>query len=167
MLLQVKLYGDLKKKVQYKALDVGFPTKFNIEDESIENVSDILKKLVIAESEISHIFVNGKYSEFRRKVRNGDRVGLFPKNMALIFLEIAVDKYISVNIKLEGNLKDCNTFESMIEIPEGSTVKSILKKFKISNEKNNLKIIINEKTCYGKNTVLNDGDSVVIFQSNS
>ncbi|MFX1394544.1 MAG: MoaD/ThiS family protein [Promethearchaeota archaeon] len=163
MPLQVKLYGDLKKKVQRKRIDVGAPMTLNIKDDSIEIVSDIIKKLDIRESEISHIFVNGKYSELGRKVKNGDRVGLFPKRMALIFLEIAVDKYISVNIKLEGDLKGYSLDESVIEIPEGSTVASILKKYKISNEKNNLRIMVNGKPCYDNKIVLKDGDSVFII----
>lgn len=167
MPLQVKLYGDLKTKVNHKGIDVGTPSTLNIEDESIEIVSDILKKLVIRESEISHIFVNGKYSELGRKVKNGDRIGLFPRRMALIFLEIAVDKNISVNIKMEGDLKGYGSDESVIEIPEGSTVASILKKYKISKDKNNLKIMVNGKSCYENNVVLKDGDRVVIFQSNN
>ncbi|MFX1451941.1 MAG: MoaD/ThiS family protein [Promethearchaeota archaeon] len=166
MSLQVKLYGDLKKKVKHKKVDVGAPTTLNIKDESIEIVTDILKKLGIRESEISHIFVNGKYSKLGRKVKNGDRIGLFPKRMALIFLEIAVDKYISVNIKLEGDLNGYDPDESVIELPEGSTVASILKKYNISNEKNNLKIIVNGKPCYENNIVLKDGDSVFIIDSN-
>ena len=167
MPIQVKLYGDLKEKIKHERIDIGAPIKLNIEDESIEIVSDILKKLVIRESEISHIFVNGKYSELGKKVRNGDRVGLFPKRMALIFMEIAADKYISVNIKLEGDLKEYGPVESVIEIPKGSTIKSMLKKYKFSNEKNNLRIIVNGKPCYENNIVLKDGDSVVIIQSNN
>lgn len=167
MPLEIKLYGDLKEKITYERINVGAPIILNMEDKSIKIVSDILKKLVIRESEISHIFVNGKYSELGRKVRNGDSVGLFPKRMALIFLEIAVDKYISVNIELEGDLKEYGPAESVIEIPKGSTVKSMLKKYKFSNKKNNLKIIVNGKSCYDKNFVLKDGDSVVIFQLNN
>jgi len=167
MPIQVKLYGDLKEKIKHERIDIGAPIKLNIEDESIEIVSDILKKLFIGENEISHIFVNGKYTELGRRVRNGDRIGLFPRRMGLIFLEIAKDQYISVNFKLKSDLKEYGPAESVIEIPEGSTVKSLLKKYKFSNEKNKLRIMVNGKPCYENNIVLKDGDSVVIFQSNN
>ncbi|MHA1679050.1 MAG: hypothetical protein ACTSW3_09780 [Promethearchaeota archaeon] len=45
----------------------------------------MLSKLSIEESEVSHIFVNGIYSGKNKKVRDGDRVGLFPKRMALLY----------------------------------------------------------------------------------
>ena len=56
-----------------------------IDDPKIERVSDILKKLNIEETEVSHNFVNGKYSGFRKKVLNNDIVSLFPKNMGLLY----------------------------------------------------------------------------------
>ena len=81
MPLQVKLYGDLKKKVLQQSSNVGAPTTVNLDDEGITKVLDVLEKLLIEETEISHIFVNGKYSEIGRKVRDGDRVGLSPRDI--------------------------------------------------------------------------------------
>ena len=138
MTLQIKLFGDLKEKVQYKGTVVSAPTTVSIANEDITTVLDILKKLVINETEISHIFVNGKYSEIGRRVKNGDRVGLFPRRMALMFLEIAIDRYISVKIKIEDGLREYQPSESVIEIPEGSTIKSMIEKYKLPKEKNNL-----------------------------
>jgi len=45
MPIQVRLYGNLKEKVQLKNDDVGAPSILNIENENITTVSDILKEL--------------------------------------------------------------------------------------------------------------------------
>ena len=83
MSIQIRLYGDLRKKVQQQSDDDGAPCIINIENEG--TVSDILKKLSIEESEVSHIFVACKYSGISKKIRIGDRVALFPKNMGLLY----------------------------------------------------------------------------------
>jgi len=88
MPIKVKLYGDLRDKAPQHNLYAGTPSTLNLEDDEIKTVFDILKKFNIEETEISHIFVNHKYSKPRKEIKNGDRVGLFPKNMGLIFVEI-------------------------------------------------------------------------------
>jgi len=88
MPIKVKLYGDLREKAPQHNSNTGSPSTLNLEDDEIKTVFDILKKFNIEETEISHIFVNHKYSKPRKEIKNGDRVGLFPKNMGLIFVEI-------------------------------------------------------------------------------
>ncbi|MHA1195845.1 MAG: MoaD/ThiS family protein [Promethearchaeota archaeon] len=85
MAIQVKLFGDLRSKVKEKPIEGALPTRISLDESGIERVSDILSKLSIEESEVSHIFVNGIYSGKNKKVRDGDRVGLFPKRMALLY----------------------------------------------------------------------------------
>jgi len=85
MTIQVKLFGDLKKKTQITTNDAGVPSIALIEDKGIETISSLLKKLLIEESETSHIFVNGVYSGFTKKIENGDVVSLFPKKMGLLY----------------------------------------------------------------------------------
>jgi hypothetical protein len=77
--------------VKHVDLEKGLPVTIKIENTSIHTVYDILEKFTINEDELSHIFVNGKYCGIGKKVKNGDRVGLFPKNMALIFVEIQLN----------------------------------------------------------------------------
>ncbi len=167
MSLQIKLYGDLKEKVQQQCLYVGAPITLNIDTVGIETVSDILKKLFIENTEISHIFVNGKYSDVRRIVKDGDRIGLFPRRMGLIFVEIVVDKYISVKTKISADLKEQGAYESIIEVPEGSTIKTLLEKYKFSTVKDKLIIMVNGKACYESVHILKDGDDITILPSNS
>jgi len=85
MTILVKFFGDLAKKVSNQKSDIISPLNIKIEAEGIEFVADILKKYSIEETETSHIFVNGVYSGFRKRVKDGDRVGIFPKNMGLLY----------------------------------------------------------------------------------
>jgi len=91
MPILIKLYGKLRENVKDVDLEKGLPVTIKIEDTSIHTVYDILEKFAINEDELSHIFVNGKYCGIGKRVKNGDRVGLFPKNMALIFVEIQLN----------------------------------------------------------------------------
>jgi molybdopterin converting factor small subunit len=84
MTILVKLFGDLATKIS-KQKSPKSPTNVEISAEGIKRVSDILKKLSIDESETSHIFVNGVYSGFNKKVSDGDRVGIFAGNQALLY----------------------------------------------------------------------------------
>lgn len=85
MSIKIKLFGDLKKKAAQKTDNIGAPTIFNIENMGIERIMDIIEKLSIEESEVSHIFVNHKYSGLRKTVKAGDTVALFPMNMSLLY----------------------------------------------------------------------------------
>ena len=85
MSIKIKLFGDLKKKAAQKLDNIGAPTIFNIENMGIERVMDIIDKFSIKESEVSHIFVNHKYSGLRKTVKAGDTVALFPTNMSLLY----------------------------------------------------------------------------------
>lgn len=84
MPIQVKLFGDLRKKVEPQ-ISGTMPLRLKLNDLDINRVSDILRKLIIEENEVSHIFVNGRYAGFRKKVNGGDIIALFPKNMGLLY----------------------------------------------------------------------------------
>lgn len=84
MPIRVKLFGDLRKKAQ-PDIKGSLPLKLNINDDSLIRISDILKKYNIEEDEVIHIFVNGRYSGFTKKVNSGDIVAIFPRNMAVLY----------------------------------------------------------------------------------
>ncbi|MFW9900391.1 MAG: MoaD/ThiS family protein [Candidatus Thorarchaeota archaeon] len=88
MALLIKLYGDLRKNIDHLPRYHRETNTLKIEINNIKNVLDILHKLSINKEEISHIFVNNKYSKLEKEVKNGDRVGIFPKRMAILFIEI-------------------------------------------------------------------------------
>ncbi len=85
MPIKVKIFGDLKNKLPQKASDIGAPIILNLNNKGIERISGIIEELPFKESEISHIYVNHKYSGFTKKVYDGDIVALFPKNMGLLY----------------------------------------------------------------------------------
>ena len=45
----------------------------------------MLAALGIAPDEVSHLFLNGEYSGADRRLRPGDRLGVFGRDMALIY----------------------------------------------------------------------------------
>ena len=91
MPILVKLYGKLRENVKDVDLEKGLPVTLNIEKSNVYFVYDIIEKFAISEDELSHIFVNSKYCGIGKEIRDGDRVGLFPKNMALMFAEILLE----------------------------------------------------------------------------
>jgi len=73
MPITLKLFGDLRKKGDPKVSGT-LPLRLKIDDPEITWVADILRKFMIEENEVSHIFVNGRFAGFRKKVNNGDTV---------------------------------------------------------------------------------------------
>ena len=85
MTVLVKIFGDLRKKIEGYKISDALPLNLQIESNGIDTIADILKKYGIEKEETYHLFVNGTYSGFNKKVKDGDRVGLFPKNMSLLY----------------------------------------------------------------------------------
>jgi molybdopterin converting factor small subunit len=84
MSITVKLFGDLRKK---GSTDItgGLPRLITINNKGLATISDLLEYLNIKQRETSHIFVNGVYSGFSKKIKDGDCIGLFPRNMGLLY----------------------------------------------------------------------------------
>ncbi len=85
MTILVKFFGDLRKKVKNHEITDALPLKIQLKSDGIDTIADILKKYAITPEETHHLFVNGVYSGFDKKIHDGDRVGIFPKNMALLY----------------------------------------------------------------------------------
>ncbi|MFW9878895.1 MAG: MoaD/ThiS family protein [Candidatus Thorarchaeota archaeon] len=88
MTIMIKLYGDLREKIVQSKNGSALPTTLYIELDKLKTVMDILDKFNIIQDEVSHVFVNNKYSGLGKEIKNGDRIGIFPKRMGLIFVEI-------------------------------------------------------------------------------
>ncbi len=84
MPIDLKLFGNLRKKADPKITGT-LSLRLKIDDPEITWVADILRKFKIEDSEVSHIFVNGIYAGLKKKVKPGDKVSLFPRNMALLY----------------------------------------------------------------------------------
>ena len=166
MSILIKLYGNLRNKVKAPDIERGLPITLNIKSKGIDSTLDILDKFIIEDDEISHIFVNGKYCGPGKEVRDGDRVGLFPENMSLMFVEIPNLNSIYVKVKLFTGLRKYKIPNSVIEMPEGSTIKSFLKKLKIMkilNEEKGLLFKVNGFLKYDRNFVMENNDTLAIF----
>jgi hypothetical protein len=48
-------------------------------------IGDILRGLGIAPEDVRHLFLNGQYSAVSRRVKPGDRLGIFGRDMALLY----------------------------------------------------------------------------------
>lgn len=83
-MIEVRLYGKLRRFTDN--LD---PTRDSITYVPIEKrdtIEDIIKRVGIPLEEIgSNIFLNGEYSALARKVKAGDRLGVFPSDMTLLY----------------------------------------------------------------------------------
>ena len=163
MSISVKFYGDLREKLPHKKYDGGIPITLKIEINELKTILDILKEFDIEDIEISHIFVNGIYSGAGKTVREGDRVGILPMRMGLMFKEITQTKSIYVKPVLHDGLRKFSPVEAVADLPDGSTIKSILKKYKISHLSDRLEIIVNGKPIHSINYVLKDWDNIAIF----
>jgi len=84
MSINLKLFGDLRIKAEPNVSGT-LPLRLKIDDSEIMWVADILRKFKIEDSEVSHIFVNGRYAGFKKRVKPGDTVSLFPRNMGLLY----------------------------------------------------------------------------------
>ncbi|MFP4001067.1 MAG: MoaD/ThiS family protein [Candidatus Natronoplasma sp.] len=83
--INIKLYGKLKSKADETKVETGSIDKKEIEEKSLGRISDILEHLGLDESDVSHIFLNREYSHPEREVQDGDRLALFPRDMALLY----------------------------------------------------------------------------------
>ncbi|MFW9896643.1 MAG: hypothetical protein ACFFD7_12630, partial [Candidatus Thorarchaeota archaeon] len=128
---------------------------------NLTTVLEILEDLNIMDEEISHIFVNGIYSGVGKVIKEGDRIGIFPKRMGMMFLEITQIKSIYVKVVLHEELREFGPAEAILDLPEGSNIKTVLKRYRILQDK--LEIVINGKPIYDMNYILRDWDNMAIF----
>jgi hypothetical protein len=84
-MLEIHLYGKLRRFT-----DNQDPTRdsiIHIPVEEGDTIESIARRIGIPSEEIgSTIFLNGRYFSLDRKVNNGDRLGIFPDNMAMIMV---------------------------------------------------------------------------------
>ena len=83
-MIEVQLYGKLRRFT-----DNQDPTRdsiVNIPVKEGDTIEDIVKHIGIPPEELgSNIFLNGEYSALERKVKDKDRLGIFPDNMQLLY----------------------------------------------------------------------------------
>ncbi|MDP6043440.1 MAG: MoaD/ThiS family protein [Dehalococcoidales bacterium] len=84
-MIEVRLYGKLRRFT-----DNQDPTRDSIiyiPVETGDTIEDIIRRIGIPPEEVgSTIFLNGRYVVLNRKVKDGDRLAIFPDNMAMVIV---------------------------------------------------------------------------------
>lgn len=83
-MVEVHLYGKLRRCAQDRgATDESIVEVTSGEGDTIE---DVARRLGISRDELGrNIFLNGQLSALTREVHDGDRLGLFPDDMSLLY----------------------------------------------------------------------------------
>jgi molybdopterin converting factor small subunit len=83
-MIEVRLYGKLRRFT-----DNQDPSRDSIVYVSVEEgdtIEKIVRRIGIPLEEIgNNIFLNGEYSALERQVTDGDRLGIFPDDMQLLY----------------------------------------------------------------------------------
>jgi len=83
-LIEVHLFGKLRRFTDNQDPTHDSIIYISVMDE--DTIEDIIRHIGIPPEEIgSNIFLNGEYSALGRKVKNGDRLGVFPNDMQLLY----------------------------------------------------------------------------------
>ena len=84
-MIEVHLYGKLRR-----FSDNREPTRDSIIYIPVkegDTIADIIRHIGIPFEELgNNIFLNGRYFTLERQVRDKDRLGLFPNNMAMVIV---------------------------------------------------------------------------------
>ena len=83
-MVEVHLYGKLRRFTDNQ--DPSQDSIINIPVKNDDSIESIVRRIGIPFEELgSNIFLNGEYSALERKVSNGDRLGIFPDDMKLLY----------------------------------------------------------------------------------
>lgn len=83
-MVEVHLYGKLRRFTDNQ--DPSQDSIINIPVSDGDSIENIARRIGIPLEELgSNIFINGEYSALTRKVNDGDRLGIFPDNMQLLY----------------------------------------------------------------------------------
>ncbi|MDQ7840371.1 MAG: hypothetical protein RDU83_05000 [bacterium] len=81
--VDVHVYGALQKRFGAPSPFQAVRRQVAVRDRS--TIAEILGEIGIASEEVSHLFLNGEYSAVGRRVRPGDRLAVFGRDMALLY----------------------------------------------------------------------------------
>lgn len=84
-MIEVHLYGHLRRAAVKSGVHCPSIAWVDMEEAT---VAQVLEALGIDRAEVSNIFINGRYTPAAlvQIVRSGDRLGMFPTNMRLLYV---------------------------------------------------------------------------------
>ena len=83
-MIEVHLYGKLRRFTDNQ--DPAKDSTVNVPVKQGDTIEGIIRRIGMPLEEIgNNIFLNGEYSALERQVNDGDRLGIFPDNMQLLY----------------------------------------------------------------------------------
>lgn len=83
-MIEVHLYGKLRRFTDNQ--DSSRDSIINVQVQGGDSIERIVRRIGIPLEELgNNIFLNGEYSALGRKVSDGDRLGIFPNDMQLLY----------------------------------------------------------------------------------
>ena len=85
-MIEIHLYGNLRRFAENPAVNAESIAR--VEWRTGDTVADVLTRLGVDHTkEVSNIFINGTYHFRARemKISDGDRLGVFPRNISLLY----------------------------------------------------------------------------------
>lgn len=81
--VEVRIYGALQQRFGRRS--AFEPVRTHATVGSAGTIRDVLASLGLDPGEVSHLFLNGQYSAASRRVRPGDQLAIFGRDMALLY----------------------------------------------------------------------------------
>ncbi len=81
--IEVHLYGALRGRAAQQ--EVSRESVVRLDVHPGNTVGDALRRLSIADGEVSNIFRNGRLAAREDVLKPGDRLGVFPPNISLLY----------------------------------------------------------------------------------
>ncbi|MDP6402469.1 MAG: MoaD/ThiS family protein [SAR202 cluster bacterium] len=81
--VEIQLYGALRRYASQQRVNMESVVWLDIKPGA--TVGDALQRLSIADSEVSNIFHNGRLAADEEALQPGDRLGVFPANISLLY----------------------------------------------------------------------------------
>jgi hypothetical protein len=81
--MEIHLYGKLRRFARNRVVSQNSVVELPVEDG--DTIESVLSRIGIDLKETSNLFLNGEASSLSRRVRDSDRLGVFPDDMALLY----------------------------------------------------------------------------------
>lgn len=84
-MIEVHLYGQLRRAAAQSGVHRPSITWVELQEGT---VAQILASLGLEQAEVGNVFINGRYvyAALDLTLRSGDRVGIFPANMRMLYV---------------------------------------------------------------------------------
>ena len=81
--VEVHLYGALRRYADHQTVNSDSVVLVDVHPD--DTVRDALRRSGIGDDEVSNVFLNGRLATLEAPLKNGDRIGLFPPNMSILY----------------------------------------------------------------------------------